>query len=189
MQNIKIRKSMIAKTKIGRKMPETIHLYQIDGGITYWEGYSDLSNDYLFSLDDDEVGDYISQNKDKDIRIYGQEPYNAMYHFHLEMDAFWGNDEYHVDDCKSLHDPRLPLDHSCQGCYIFKDWASKRFYGDYNKAIMTAKADISVGDGVSRHDPLCPDMRADHNKPPVSQCGWCEFATRVREDERGLQNV
>ena len=47
----------------------------------------------------------------------------------------------------------------------------------------------AVIDGVRRHDPLCPDMRADHNKPPVSQCGWCEFATRVREDERGLQNV
>jgi hypothetical protein len=34
------------------------------------------------------------------------------------------------------------------------------------------------------HDPLCPDGRADHNKPPVSQCGWCEFSARVREDER-----
>jgi hypothetical protein len=32
------------------------------------------------------------------------------------------------------------------------------------------------------HDPMCPDGRADHNKPPVSQCGWCDFATRVRED-------
>ena len=52
---------------------------------------------------------------------------------------------------------------------------------------MTANADIPVGDGVLRHDPLCPDGRAEHNKPPVSQCGWCEFATRVREDERELQ--
>ena len=46
---------------------EKIHLYQIDGGYTYWEGYSDYTNEYLFSLDDDEVGEYIAENKDKDI--------------------------------------------------------------------------------------------------------------------------
>ena len=50
---------------------------------------------------------------------------------------------------------------------------------------MKANADIPVSDGERRHDPLCQDGRAEHNKPPVSQCGWCEFATRVREDERG----
>ena len=49
---------------------------------------------------------------------------------------------------------------------------------------MSANADIPVSVGERRHDPLCPDGRADHNKPPVSQCGWCDFATRVREDER-----
>ena len=52
---------------------------------------------------------------------------------------------------------------------------------------MTANADIPVSDGERRHDPLCPDGRADHNKPPVSRCGWCEFATRVREDERAAE--
>ncbi|HSG62046.1 MAG TPA: hypothetical protein VLA24_11520 [Pseudomonadales bacterium] len=36
----------------------------------------------------------------------------------------------------------------------------------------------------SAHDPLCPDGRAAHNKPLPSQCGWCVFASRVREDER-----
>ena len=117
-------------------MPETIHLYQIDGGYTYWEAYSDYTNDYLFSLDDDDVGDYIAQNKDKDIRIYAQEPYNAMYHFHLEMDKWWGTKDYHVDDCDSLHVPRIPLDYMCEGCRIFEEWASKRVYGDYNKAAM-----------------------------------------------------
>ena len=115
---------------------ETIHLYQIDGGITYWEGYSDYTNDYLFSLDDEDVGDYISQNKNIDIRVYPQETYNAMYHFHIEMDRFWGNDEYHLDDCPALHDPRLHLDYLCEGCRIFEDWASKRVYGDYNKKVM-----------------------------------------------------
>ena len=59
---------------------ETIHLYQIDGGTTYWEGYSDYSNDYLFSLDDDEVGDYISQNKNIDIRVhYYPKTYPSQY--------------------------------------------------------------------------------------------------------------
>ena len=115
---------------------ETIHLYQIDGGYTYWEAYSDLTNNYLFSLEDDEVGDYIAQNKDKDIRIYAQEPYNAMYHFHLEMDKWWGTKDYHVDDCDALHVPRIPLDYMCEGCRIFEEWASKRVYGDYNKAAM-----------------------------------------------------
>ena len=50
---------------------------------------------------------------------------------------------------------------------------------------MKANADIPVSVGVLRHDPLCPDGRAEHNKPPVSQCGWCEFATRVRESMQG----
>ena len=118
---------------------ETIHLYQIDGGYTYWEGYSDYTNDYLFYLEDDEVGDYISQNKDKDIIVYPQESYNAMYHFHMEMEKWWGTDEYHVDDCYSLHDPRLPLNYMCEGCNVFEGWASKRFYGDYNKAIMRGR--------------------------------------------------
>jgi len=113
---------------------ETIYLYQIDGGVTYWEGYSD--SDWLVSLEDDEVGDYISKNKDKDIYVYPQESYQAMYHFHLEMDKWWGNHEKHVDDCSALHNPRLPLDDLCEGCKMFESWASKRVYGDYNKKVM-----------------------------------------------------
>jgi len=114
-------------------MPEKIHLYQIDGGYTYWEAYSDYTNNYLFSLDNDDVGDYIAQNKDKDIRVYPQEPYNAMYHFHLEMDKWWGSKDYHVDDCDSLHVPRIPLDYMCEGCRIFEDWTKNKTYGDYDK--------------------------------------------------------
>ena len=112
---------------------ETIHLYQIDGGYTYWECYSDYTNDYLFSLDDEEVGDYISQNKDKDIRVYPQENYQAVYHIHIEMDKWWGNSEYHVDDCDVIHDHRLPFDYLCEGCKMFQDWAKNKTYGDYNK--------------------------------------------------------
>ena len=118
---------------------EIIHLYQIDGGYTYWEGYSDYNNDYLFSLDDDEVGDYISKNKDKDIYVYPQESYNAMFHFHVEMDRWWGTSVKHVDDCSSLHEPRVALDHLCEGCKMFESWASKRVYGDYNKAVLGRK--------------------------------------------------
>ena len=117
---------------------ETIHLYQIDGGYTYWECYSDYTNDYLFSLDDDEVGDYISKNKDKDIHVYPQENYQAVYHIHIEMDKWWGSDKYHVDDCDVIHDPRLPFDYLCEGCKMFQDWAKNKTYGDYfsNKKVM-----------------------------------------------------
>ena len=112
---------------------ERIHLYQIDGGYTYWEAYSDYKNDYLFSLDDEEVGDYIMLNKNVDIRVYPQENYQAMYHIHIEMDKWWGNKGYHVDDCPAIHDPRIPFDHLCEGCAAFEKWATNKTYGDYNK--------------------------------------------------------
>lgn len=113
---------------------ETIHLYQIDGGVTYWEAYSDYTNDYLFSLEDDEVGDYIASTKGKrDIRVYPQENYQAMYHIHIEMDKWWGRDDYHVDDCPAIHDPRIPFDYLCEGCAAFEKWATTKTYGDYMK--------------------------------------------------------
>jgi len=127
------RKSMTARTKIGRRMPETIHLYQIDGGYYYWEAYSDYTNDYLFSLDNDEVGDYIAENKHIDIRVYPQESYQAIYHVHLEMDKWWGRDDYHLDDCEAIHNPRLPFDYLCEGCAAYEKWAKNKTYGDYNK--------------------------------------------------------
>ena len=112
---------------------ETIRLYQIDGGSTYWEGYSDWDKNYLVSLEDDEVGDFISKNEDKDIFVYPQESYNAMFNFHIEMDKWWGDSENHLEDCSALLNPRLPLNAVCEGCKFFESWASERVYGDYNK--------------------------------------------------------
>ena len=113
---------------------ETIYLYQIDCSPTYWEGYSDSK--WLVSLYDDEVGDYISKNKDKDILVYPLETYLAMFDIHIQLDKWWGTDKYHVDDCEVLHNHRLPFDDLCEGCKMFESWASKRVYGDYNKKVM-----------------------------------------------------
>ena len=115
-------------------MMETIYLYQIDCRPTYWEGYSD--SEWLVSLYDDEVGDYISNNKDKDILVYPLETYLAMFDIHIQLDKWWGTDDYHVDDCEVLHNHRLPFDDLCEGCKMFESWASKRVYGDYNKKVM-----------------------------------------------------
>lgn len=119
---------------IGNKV-ETIHLYQIDGGVTYWEGYSDYTNSYMFSLDDDEVGDFIATHKHLDIRVYPQESYLLMTYLHFQMEDVWGRDDYHVEDCPSLHDPRLGLEYLCEGCALFEKTVEKHnmVYGDYYK--------------------------------------------------------
>ena len=50
---------------------------------------------------------------------------------------------------------------------------------------MTANADISVGDGERRHDPMCRPASRDVLTNRIG-CD-CELIARVREDERELQ--
>jgi len=110
--------------------------YEIDamGGDTYWELYTYFTNTYIATVDSEDFGDFIAlaQKEGKDeLILFPQEPYQAMYDIHIELDKFWGQPDDHLDDCNSIHDPTRELDHFCQGCKGFTRYTLGKTYGDY----------------------------------------------------------
>ena len=103
---------------------ETLLAYEVDAmtNDTYWEIYTQNTKTYLFTVDADDFGDYIAQNKDKDIVAFPQEPYQVMYSLHIELDKWFGQPDNHLDDCESIFDPQTPLDDFyCQGMHNLDD--------------------------------------------------------------------
>ena len=111
--------------------------YQVDGHGFYWEIYTNENRTYIAAVDDDDMGDWIAQHraeKGEDIILFPQEPYQLMFSLHIELDKFFGNETYPLEDCESIHDPQTPLDEFyCEGCKAFTKWTEDKTYGDlYN---------------------------------------------------------
>ena len=116
--------------------------YQVDGGMFYWEIYTNNTHTYIATVEDEDMGDWIAQHrkeKGEDVILFPQEPYQAMYDIHIELDKWWGQPDDHLDDCDSIHDPMNELDYFCQGCKAFQKYAEGKYYGDYWKMIMNRK--------------------------------------------------
>ena len=114
--------------------------YQIDGHGFYWEVFSQDTKTYLFTVEDDDFGDWLSQHRkehpNEDVMVFPQEPYQLMQALHIELDKFFGNETYPLDDCEAIHDPQTPLDEFyCEGCKAFAKWTEGKTAGDlYNNA-------------------------------------------------------
>ena len=67
----------------------------------------------------------------EDITVMPQEPYQAMYAVHIELDKFWGQPGDRLDDCEVVHNPTLSLHPMCPGCKSFSDWTTGKTYGDF----------------------------------------------------------
>ena len=108
--------------------------YQVDGMGFYWEIYTNNTHTYIATVEDDDMGDWISQHrkeKSEDVILFSQEPYQTMFDLHIELDKWFGQPDDHLDDCAAIHDPMTELDHFCEGCKAFTKWTEGKTYGDY----------------------------------------------------------
>jgi hypothetical protein len=110
--------------------------YQVDGHGFYWEIYTEDTKTYLFTVEDDEMGDWLAQHRkefpNEDVMIFSQEPYQIMFSLHIELDKFFGNETYPLEDCEAIHDPMTPLDEFfCEGCKAFVKWTEGKTAGDF----------------------------------------------------------
>lgn len=112
--------------------------YQVDGHGFYWEIYTNNTHTYVATVEDEDMGDWIAQHRKDgavdEIILFPQEPYQVMMSLHIELDKFFGNETYPLDDCPAIHDPMTPLDEFyCEGCKAFVKWTEGKTYGDlYN---------------------------------------------------------
>ena len=120
-----------------------LHAYEVDGHDTYWEIYTPEGK-YYATVETEDFGDFIQSRLEKgyeDIIVMDQEPYQAMYSIHIELDKFWGQPGDYLDDCEVLHNPTLAYHPMCPGCKAYQAWATPKTYGDfYNNPRLWAKA-------------------------------------------------
>ena len=115
-------------------MTKTVLAVEVDGGGDfYWELYDREDMSYLATVETDDFGDYLANNKDYNFVLHTQEPYQVMTDIHIELDKWWGQPDDHLDDCDAIHDPSSELDHFCQGCKAFTKWTKGKTYSDYYK--------------------------------------------------------
>ena len=110
--------------------------YEVDamGGDTYWELYTNETRTYIATVDSENFGDFIELARavgEDELILFPQEPYQVMVDIHIELDKLWGQPDDHLDDCKAIWDPKVELDHFCQGCKQFQKWTEGKTYGDY----------------------------------------------------------
>ena len=113
--------------------------YEVDamGPDTYWEIYTNNTHTYLATVDAVDFGDWIAQHRKDgerlrdEIILFPQEPYQVMTDLHIELDKWFGRDDYHLDDCGSIFDPMTDLDYFCEGCTAFQKWTEGKTYSDY----------------------------------------------------------
>ena len=124
-----------------------LHAYEVDGHDTYWEIYTPAGG-YYATVETEDFGDFIAKTLDKgyeDVIVMSQEPYQAIYGIHIELDKFFGQPGDFLDDCQVIHDPTLPLDPFCPGCKSFTDWTTGKTYGDYyNNPLLWKKVLTNV---------------------------------------------
>lgn len=113
-----------------------VFAYEVDAmsGDTYWELYTERLNTYIATVESEDFGDLIAlfqKEKKEELVIFPQEPYQVMTDIHIELDRYWGQPDDHLDDCKAIWDPKVELDHFCQGCKQFQKWTEGKTYGDY----------------------------------------------------------
>ena len=97
----------------------------------YWEIYDESDMSYIDTVEVEDFGDYLANNKEYDFTLHRQEPYQLQYALHIELDKFFGQPDDHLDDCAVLYDPTAPLDHFCEGCKAYKTFTQNKVYGDY----------------------------------------------------------
>ena len=117
--------------------------YEVDGHDNYWEIYTPAGG-YYATVETEDFGDFIAKTLDKgyeDVVVMSQEPYQAMYAIHIELDKFFGQPGDYLDDCEAIHDPTRDYEHFCEGCKAYKNWTKGKTYGDYyNNPRLWAKA-------------------------------------------------
>ena len=120
-----------------------LYAYQVDGHGFYWEIYTANTQTYIATVENDEMGDWIAQHrkeKSEDVILFPQEQYQLMFDLHIELDKWFGQPDRHLDDCESIHDPKIELDEFyCEGCKAFAKWSEGKTPGDYWKAVMNRK--------------------------------------------------
>jgi hypothetical protein len=79
------------------------------------------------------MGDLIAKEtaKGNEVIIFSQEPYQVMFALHIELDKFFGNETYPLEDCDAIHDPTEPFDYWCEGCKAYQKFTENKFYGDF----------------------------------------------------------
>ena len=110
--------------------------YEVDAmtNDTYWEIYTNNTHTYIATVEAEDFGDYLAQHraeKGEDIILFPQEPYQVMTDLHIELDKWFGRDDYHLDECGSMFDPMTELDYFCEGCTAFQKWTAGKTYSDY----------------------------------------------------------
>ncbi len=115
-------------------MTEATYLaVEVDAGFEpfYWEIYSQSDMAYIATVEAEDFGDYLANNKEFEFVVQPQEPFQVMTAIHIELDKFFGQPDDHLDDCDAIQDPSLPLDPFCEGCKSFKNWTVGKLAGDY----------------------------------------------------------
>lgn len=114
-------------------MRKKIQAVEVDCGHDpfYWELYDPTDGSYLGTVESEDFGDYLANNKDYEFVLHQQEPFQAQYAIHMELDKFFGQPGDYLDDCDVLTDPASDLDPFCPGCKAWKDWSAGKTYGDY----------------------------------------------------------
>ena len=97
----------------------------------YWEVYDESDMSYIATVEAEDFGDYLANNKEYDFTLHRQEPYQLQYALHIELDKFFGQPDDHLDDCEVLNDPTAPLSPFCVGCKAFTEFTKNKVYGDY----------------------------------------------------------
>ena len=74
--------------------------YEVDamGPDTYWEIYTNNTHTYIATVESEDFGDWIAQHraeKFEEIILFPQEPYQVMTDLHIELDKWFGRDDYH----------------------------------------------------------------------------------------------
>ena len=106
---------------------------EVDPGHTpyYWEVYDKSDMAYIATVEADDFGDYLANNKEFNFTLHTQEPYQLQYALHVELDKFFGQPDDHLDDCEVLYDPTAPFDYFCEGCKAYQKFTETKTYGDY----------------------------------------------------------
>lgn len=110
-------------------------LYQNDGHMTYWEAYRGSSwdsSDYTATIEDEDLGDYLSQirreSDTKEIRVFRYETYENNMVVH---DAVYGDKG---EMCPTYYDSNEPFHKGCNACAALKSlkdshWTTEYFEG------------------------------------------------------------
>ena len=114
-------------------MPNDYLAVEVDPGHTpyYWEVYDRSDMAYIATVEADDFGDYLANNKEFNFTLHTQEPYQLQYALHVELDKFFGQPDDHLDDCEVLYDPTAPFDYFCEGCKAYQKFTETKTYGDY----------------------------------------------------------